>query len=316
MPNIGNLNLLNVILPYGPAAQSGVVAYYPSYGNANRLVISGGGPVTTYYQSVQNQGSALPQELNLDFSTGLLAVDDPANGRTVVTAASGISYDQGLIVAPPLAAAWTLENANANTAIANSGKAGFPTIFFGAYDVSAETQSARLAVSPTLLPGSGGAYAMVARFRAFPTLGTSSPICGFFIENVAGQIITWNFQFNGSAVTLQVIQFTNYSTISSAPYSSTSYISPIASNWALIEHTTGSPGARNFYWSNDGVNFYKFYTQADTSFINNNETKIGLDVDQNGSAGSAMILESFAQDTSFANLITNGKIAPLATKHP
>ena len=240
-------------------------------------------------------------------------------GPTVPTPATGgvsISYDQGLIVAPPLAAAWTLENPNATTHIVDSGKVGFPTVFFSAYDLVATSQNTRLALSPIAFPGGGAAYAVVTRFRAFPTIDTSSPICGLFIENAAGKIITMNWQFSGFTVSLQVLEWTNYTTLSGAAYSVTTDISPIASSWFLFEHVTGSPGARNFYWSNDGVNFLKFYTQADTAFINNNETKIGLEIDQNGSVGAAMILESYAQDVSIAALIANGKIAPLAVTHP
>jgi hypothetical protein len=83
MPNIGNLNLLNVILPYGPAAQSGIVAYYPSYGSANRIISSGGGPpVTLYYQTVQSGGVAQPQEAALNFIGLLQAADNSGNGST------------------------------------------------------------------------------------------------------------------------------------------------------------------------------------------------------------------------------------------
>lgn len=223
--------------------------------------------------------------------------------------------DQGIIVPPALAATWTIENQSGDSKVilTDSGNSGFTTLFFSSYS-STTTQSERLA--RTTLPGSGAAYAVVARFKSFPTIGTSSPLCGFAIENAAGQIITWDFQFTGFAVYLQVLEFTNYTTLSGSSYSVQSDISPISFNWVLIEHTTGSPGARNFYWSNDAVNYFKFFTMADTSFINNNETKIGLDVDQNGSAGSAMILESFAQDVSFAALISNGKLEPLAAKHP
>jgi len=84
-----NLNALNAIYVTGPATEIGVGIDYPSVAGAVIRLSGGGSQNLGNYQLVQNQGVTLNGEGILNFSTGLLAVDDPVNGRTTVTATGG-----------------------------------------------------------------------------------------------------------------------------------------------------------------------------------------------------------------------------------
>jgi hypothetical protein len=85
-PNLGNLNLLNVILPFGPAAQSGITAYYPSIGTALPRMSGGSvGPIVGNYQTVQTDFVGLPGQPILNFVPPLIGSNDAGNTSTDVT---------------------------------------------------------------------------------------------------------------------------------------------------------------------------------------------------------------------------------------
>jgi hypothetical protein len=90
-PNVTNLNLLNVILPFGPAAQSGITAYYPSIGAILKRAPTGavGPPVVANYQVVQSNFVAQVGQPALNFLPPLQAANDGGNSSTDVSTIGG-----------------------------------------------------------------------------------------------------------------------------------------------------------------------------------------------------------------------------------
>jgi hypothetical protein len=219
-----------------------------------------------------------------------------AGGALEVSGASGGGGavnlpDEGTIVAPPVAADWTLVNMSLATLV-DSGVSGQPTVYLSDFadGASDNTRCAFLAN-----PGAGGnPYTLKACLR-LGLLNTSSEAlgAGLVIQNAAGLQIAFQYVQSGAGCLLQVVQRVSAAVFHANVSNVGENFSLNARVWLGIQVTGGS---RKYLWYPDGQNPVTVLEEANTNWIPNDETLLGFMVNlltSSGSPGVAATLESW-----------------------
>jgi hypothetical protein len=293
--SVGNLAIQNNILPFGPAASTGVTGYYPSIpGSVVRMPLQGVGAVGNY-QLIQNNFVGVPQQPILNVIPPLSAANDAANGSTdlsigvLSTVLSG--GDEGTIVAPPLANTWVPVNFGGGTSIVNSGTAAFPTVYLSDFTTGG-AEVLRGATSPVTITGASK-YTLTVAFR--PLLVPDNAVghnssAGIMISD-GTKHISFMYVYVQSAMHMQVQAWTNSTTTSTLYYDQNFNFGINARVWLRVQDDGTH---RNWSFSVDGVNFTPptiVLQQASGTFLT--ETRQGIMTSPINSAGAAITLESW-----------------------
>jgi hypothetical protein len=290
------------------------------------------------YRRISIAGTLVPQRPQMNWASGVTAVDNASTNSTDLTASgtgggslpAGVaagdlvyyngtawvilapgavgqallqgsgptpqwsnvpSGDEGTIVAPPVASNWTHINFGGGTSIIDSGKTGFPTVYLSDFT----TGGGELVRAGTVALTSP-IFTLTARIRPilYPANNASA---GIGISD-GTKFIVMQLTYVSGGVDIQVVKFTNSTTLSANYYSAAWNIGQNASFWFQIKND----GTHRFYnYSSDGVNYYPTSIGSSTVFpivttfqdFITTETRAALIIDPLNGTGSGITLESW-----------------------
>lgn len=197
--------------------------------------------------------------------------------------------DEGITTAPPVAASWTPVNFGGGTAVVNSGTLATPTVYLSDFTSGGADTAHCIFVNRAGTVGTP--YTFTARFRAllFPS---NNAAAGIAITD-GTKIIIFQVLYIDTIHTAQVVQRNSATSFHANAYSK-AWNTGINAPYTLRIQVTG--GNRLYTMTVDGQNFIPapaLLQEADTTWINNNETQVGACVDPESSTGSGITIESF-----------------------
>jgi hypothetical protein len=264
----------------------------PSSGRTDTTISSGaagGGSLFGAAASRPAANSVPANTLYFASDTGVISASNGSTWTVIPTTAGSSFADQGTIVAPPLAATWSNVNFS-NTTLVNSGTTTFPTVFLLNTHSLAGGDSA--ACSFQTIPGSAGAgYTLTAGIRTFFPANPGTALCGICVSD-GTKVICLSLTYGSSGGVFQVIQRNSATSFHANAYSTNWAFPGFARAWLKMQVAGGN---RTYAISFDGADYAVFLSEADTTWISNDETLAGIFVNPiNVTPSVGITLESFA----------------------
>lgn len=232
---------------------------------------------TAGYLTVQNNGTPLPQEPVLNLINGTnstyVCADNPGNTSTdcQVNATGGSGSGQGwpfTFTAPPLCAATTHVNFNPSPATTACFSApGYLTL-----QQTTGTNNGDVTLVTVNEIASTFTFTVALNTQLFQSAGFNE--WGIAVYD-GTKVIEFGIQYQGgSSPSMLISQFNNVSSFNTSPVTkSNTYYTWTPNLWLQIQEDGTN---RTYRLSADGINFFQFYQEAQTTFLTT--TQYGIDV--------------------------------------
>ena len=240
---------------------------------------SGGG-----YTTIQNNGTSLPQEPILNFTSGVTCVDD--SGTTSTNCSASGSGGGGFIqpLTAPVTANFTSENFNVGTGVVttrSNNSSPVASLSMVQYDPNLTNQIA--AVDKPKLAATFTATVALSALSVYPN-GASQSVRGMWLSDGSANCLIFGYAENTGG--LVIFTYTSFAGagVSISLNTTIGLAGSTFLQWLRIQETAS---ARNYYVSVDGVLWILVFTESNTAHFTT--ANYGMAAQDRNSAGWMMM---------------------------